>query len=154
MDSINPTPNRLDCEALFQKAAGEHVASHKREVVEFYLDELSKKLNYKIDYNFLITIISDDISMLTNPDLNYHLMTFPLKGEVFSIMRIGKYIKDDLYFFPIQYLNCEIIKVKENEYIEFLPDIIYDRRILLYPIKSESPVTIMYSELPYWHFKK
>ena len=154
MEPLNPLPNHLYCEALFQKAAEEYVSFHKKEVVEFYLDELSKKLNYEIHYNFLINIISDDISMITDSDQSHHLMSFPKKGETFSIMRIGRCTKNDPDSFPIQYLNCGIVNVKENEYIEFLPSVIYDRHIMLYPLKPENTITIMYNELPYWHFKK
>lgn len=114
MESLNPLPNHLDCEALFQKAASEYVSNHNKEVVEFYLDELSKKLNYEIHYSILLSIISDDISMLTDTDTSHHLMSFPIKGEVFSMMRIGKCTKNDPDSFPIQYLNCGIVKVKEN----------------------------------------
>lgn len=154
MESLNPNPSHLECEALFQKAANEYVSSYKKEVVEFYLDELSKKLKYEVSFKQLVNIISDDLSTLNNTDTSRHLLNFPLVGEIFSIIRIGRSIKNDPDSVPIQYLDCEILRIVDNEYMEFSSSIIYDRRIVLYPLKPENSIIIKYNELPYWYFKK
>lgn len=147
-------PNHiLYCEKLFQRAAEQYVVHHKKEVAEFYLEELSTKLGYTIIFKWLLDIICDDLQMATGSDKSIHLMSLPRKGEHFTILRRGRASMDLPGVFPIQYVNCEITR-SEMGFIEVMPSIIYDRKAIAYPLQAITPFIIDYYDLPNWNFNK
>lgn len=135
-------------EELFCRAAEIYVLKKNKEYPEFYLHELSEAVGYKIEFDDLSDIVSDEMEVACNRDtaISYN----KLSGFNSNYKVIRKNNPDNKY--PIMYLNCVIRNITPSK-LEFSCLLKYDRNTLYHPVKVLENVVIEEDELDTWVFK-
>ena len=132
-------------ERLFLCAAENYVTRKVGEYAEFYLDELSKHVGYKVTLQDLKDIISDEIETVSNDDSSLTFTFLPELNTKFKLIRKGSHNVE-------LYLDCLVIS-RSDGMVEIMPNLIYNRKEFSCPVKPTESIKIKRSEIYEWRFK-